>query len=70
MKKMMTLALGLSLLAGSAFAAPNRPGPDARNRGRNEARNDRGRKDGRKDGRHDDRRDDRRGGRRDDGRRR
>ena len=30
MKKMMTFALGLSLLAGSAFAAPGRPGPDAR----------------------------------------
>jgi hypothetical protein len=37
MKKMMTLALGLSLFTGSAlFAAPH-PGP-ARNQGRNDKR--------------------------------
>ena len=28
MKKMMTFALGLSFLAGSAPVAPGRPGPD------------------------------------------
>jgi hypothetical protein len=66
MKKMMTLALGLSLLAGSAFAAPGHPGPD-RSRGRNDARHDNGRKDGRKDG---GRHDDHRGGQRNDGRKR
>jgi hypothetical protein len=52
MKKMMTLALGLSLFSGSALFAEGRPAP----RGRNDARNDKGRNNARKDNRHDDRR--------------
>lgn len=63
MKKMMTLALGLSLFSGSALFAAGHPAP----RGRNDARrDDRGRSNARKDARHDDRR----GARRDDGRKR
>jgi len=62
MKKMMTLALGLSLFSGSALFAAGRPaaGP----RGRNDAHG--ARNNARKDARHDDHR----GARRDDGRKR
>jgi hypothetical protein len=61
MKKLLTLALGLSLLSGSALVAGPRPQPSkARNDARRDGRNDRGRRDDR-GGRRDDR-----GGRRDD----
>ena len=57
MKKMMSLALGLSLFTGSALFAASRPAP-GRERGRNEARNDKRRDDHRGDRRgHDERRD-------------
>lgn len=53
MKKMMTLALGLSLFSGSALFAAGRPAP----RGRNDApRDDRGRNNARRDNRQGDRR--------------
>lgn len=42
MKKLMTLALGLSLFTGSAvFAADRGHAPDARGRGRNDVKRDR-----------------------------
>lgn len=49
MKKMMMLALGLSLFTGSTVFAAERPVRDSRDRGRNEARNDKRRQDDRKD---------------------
>ncbi len=64
MKKMMTLALGLSLFSGSALFAAGRPaaGP----RGRNDAHGDRGRNNARRDNRQGDHR----GAGRNDGRKR
>ena len=71
MKKMMTFALGLSLLAGSAFAAPGRPVPDCREIevGTKPAMTEVAKTAVKMAG-YDDRHDDRRGGRRDDGRKR
>jgi hypothetical protein len=60
MKKMMTLAIGLSLLTGSALFGAGRPAPRANDRGRNEARNDKRRQDDRR-GAQRDRRVDQRG---------
>jgi len=47
MKKMMTLALGLSFLTGSSMFAEVRPGQ--RDKARNEVRNDKKRQDDRRD---------------------
>ena len=49
MKKILTLALGLSLFTGSSVFAAERPRVDARNRGRNDARNVKKREDNRRD---------------------
>lgn len=68
MKKLMTLALGLSLFSGSAVFAAGRPGPAPR--GRNDARDNRGRNNARRDNHNNARRDDHRGAGRNDGRKR
>ncbi len=49
MKKMIILALGLSLFTGSTLFAAGRPDHDSRNKGRNEAKNDKRRQNDRHD---------------------